>query len=159
MGSIPPPERFRPPASLCVRIILHPVIIDPVRHVTQIYFPQCCEACRLPQFPCLSCFYGNRALTVLAAKPSSRQQLRSPSSFQHCKRRTWNLPRSWGEAGTKSQVTRRSVGRGWAFSALPCCLLLRAMHERLLRDAVHVGVQMGFQVICVVCLLVFKHAT
>lgn len=98
--------------------MLPPVIIDPIGHVTQIYFPHCCEAGRLPQFPCLSCFYGNPSLTVLAEKPSSRQPLRSPSSFQHCKKRTLNLLRSWGEAGTELQVTKRSVGGGRAFLAL-----------------------------------------
>lgn len=122
-----PPERLEPCSPSCVEITLPPVIIDPIGHVTQIYFPRCCEAGRLPQFPCLSCFYGNPAPTVLAEKPWSRQLLRSPSSSQHWKRRTWNLPRSWAEAGTKSRVIRRSVGLGWAsLSWTRRCLLLPA---------------------------------
>lgn len=119
MGGNPPPERWEPFSPSCMGIALPPAIIDPIGHVTQIHFPQRWQAGRLPQFPCLSCFYGNPAPTVLAEKPWSRQPLRSPSSFLHWKRRTWNLPRSWGEAGTKSRVTRRSVGLGWASLSRP----------------------------------------
>lgn len=75
-------------------------------HVTLMYFSELWSRLSPPVFPRLSRSYGNDAsLCVLAAKRSSWQRLTSPSSSRLCRRRTWNWPRSWAGAGTRSPVT------------------------------------------------------